>query len=162
MTMHLLRQLRVARGAEASNSAGRISVGFASSDGQTVDQHFGVTSSVVVYSVGKVTAQVERIGEFATNADDAGARLSEKLAWLTGTNVLYATAIGSSASAQLMARGVLPLRASAGSPIQGLVEVLQSELEEGVAEWLAQVTRLKWKMVRREGRLADLLVQEEQ
>lgn len=161
MKMHLLRQLRVAR-STGLKPGGCISAAFASSDAQVVDEHFGSASFFVVYAVGKATAEIDRIGEFATNPEDAGARLGAKLLWLTGVDVVYATAIGSSASAQLMARGVLPLRASAGSPIPGLVEVLQSELEDGVAEWLAQVTRLRWKKVRREGRMKDLQVQEEQ
>lgn len=159
--MDLLRELNVLPPHAEREQEHRISVAFASSDGLVIDQHFGAACSLLVYRVGKTTAQVSKIGEFATIADDSGTRLAAKIEWLEGCDVIYAAAIGSSASAQLMARGVLPLRASPGSPIQGLVEVLQSELDDGVAEWLTQVTRLKKKTLPFSSRTVGLVQQEE-
>jgi hypothetical protein len=74
--------------------------------------------------------------------------------------VVYAAAIGSSASAQLMARGVLPLRTTPGTPIRDLVELVQEEMNEGVAQWLSQITKLKWQAIRRTETFVSLIEQE--
>lgn len=160
--MELLRELTILGGKACAAGDRFITVAFASSDGQFVDQHFGAACTLLVYQVGKATAHIHKIGEFATIADDSGTRLNAKMAWLDDCDVIYASAIGSSASAQLMARGVLPLRASPGSPIQVLVEVLQSEIEDGVAEWLAQVTRLRHKTLPFGSRVVGDPVQQEE
>jgi nitrogen fixation protein NifX len=144
--MLLSRQLSVVGGSVPG--APRLNVAFASSDGHVVDAHFGYAATIFVYSVTKTTAHVSRIGEFTTMEAEQRGRLAAKLVWLGNCDVVYAAAIGSSASAQLMARGVLPLRARAGSPISDLIDVIQEELDGGVAHWLSRVTRFKWQTVR--------------
>jgi nitrogen fixation protein NifX len=156
--MNLTRQMRVVGGPEIVRP--RITVAFASSDGHVVDEHFGYARSVIVYSVSKTTANVVRIGEFATTEGEARGRLGAKLVWLGNCSVVYAAAIGSSASAQLMARGVLPLRTTPGTPIRDLVELVQEEMNEGVAQWLSQITKLKWQAIRRTETFVSLIEQE--
>lgn len=92
---------------------------------------------------------------------DQPGRLAAKLVWLGNCHVVYAAAIGSSASAQLMARGVLPLRARAGSLISELVDVIQEELDDGVAYWLSRITRFKWRTARASETVLSLKEQEE-
>jgi nitrogen fixation protein NifX len=157
--MDLSRQMSVVGGPQSATP--RLSVAFASSDGRVVDAHFGYAASMFVYSVTKTTAHVCRIGEFATKDESQRGRLTAKLVWLGSCHVVYSAAIGSSASAQLMARGVLPLRAGPGTPISELIDVIQEELDAGVAQWLSRVTRFKWQTVRAHQTVLGLKEQEE-
>lgn len=158
--MYLQRELRVI-GSEQAGDEPRVLVAFATSDGARVDQHFGTASCFVVYSVAKTTATLARIGEFATNAHDHGMKLAEKLDWIGCCDAVYATAVGSSASGHLLARGVLPLRVFGGSSIQSLIEALQEDLEEDASHWLDRALRIRRQaLAKRKSRKA--VVQQEE
>ena len=141
--MTLLRQLKVQHSPDDAEGP-CIRVAFASTDGKVVDQHLAVAARFVLFRVSKTTVAVVGIGEFATmpGSEERG-RLATRLAWLSDCDVVYAVAVGSKASMQLMARGVLPLRAPKGSSISAVLLGLQQELDESVAGWLEQVLRFK-------------------
>ncbi len=145
--MALLRHLTVAHSSEPTNGRS-IRVAFASTDGECVDQHLAVASRFAVFSVAKSTIQHLGIGEFTTRHEgDDGGKLGEKVAWLSACDVVYAVAVGSTASLQLMARGVLPLRTPKGTNIKSVLLGLQEELDDRVADWLEEILRFKEDLV---------------
>ncbi len=140
--MPLLRQLDILSGLQPT--ADGVRAAFATSDGVTVDQHLGAASTYLVYLVDNSTAAPITIGDFATSEGSGHEhRLAGRLEWLGQCDLVYAAAIGSSASRRLLARGVLPLRTVSGTEIKSLLPVLQSELNDSIANWRGRNPRLE-------------------
>lgn len=144
--MALKRQLKVmGSDTEASVLDTALKVAFASTDMKTVNQHFGSAKSLVVYAVDPEQVHMLEVYQFGDLAQDGNEnKLADKINALDGCIAVYSQAVGASAVGQLKARGVHPVKVSAGAEIGELLEGLQDELRAGPSAWLA--TAIKSQM----------------
>ncbi len=114
-------------------------IAFASSDRQSVDQHFGAARAFVIYAVDEGRARLEEIAEFGPEAMDGNEdKLAPKLALLEGCAAVFCQAAGASAVQQLLARGIHPVKVEPGTPIAEALAMLRQELRRGPTGWLAR------------------------
>ena len=133
------RQLQVL-GAEDDGTLLRVA--FASSDRETVDQHFGSSRSFVIYGVNPEHIRLLSVAEFGEQDQDGNEdKLLSKLELLDGCIAVYCRACGASAVRQLLAIGVQPVKVAEAARIDELLDSLQSELREGPSTWLAKAIR---------------------
>jgi nitrogen fixation protein NifX len=138
--MALERHLKILdSGTEASWMDAALRVAFASTDMKHVDQHFGAAESFAIYVVDMERTQLLEVAQFGQLEQDGNEdKLAAKLDALEGCIAVYSQAAGASAVAQLKARGIQPVKVSAGAPIADLLVTLQEELRSGPAAWLAR------------------------
>lgn len=130
------RQLQVLDGEDDGTL---LKVAFASSDRETVDQHFGSSRSFVIYGVNPEHSQLLKVIEFGDLEQDGNEdKLVAKLELLEGCIAVYCRACGASAVRQLLAIGVQPVKVAEAARIDEMLESLQSELREGPSAWLAK------------------------
>jgi nitrogen fixation protein NifX len=119
-----------------------LKVAFATSDGKTVDQHFGSAQGFAIYGVNPEKARLLTLSEFGALAQDGNEdKLVNKLALLRGCIAVYSRACGASALRQLLAIEVQPVKVPEDAQIQDLLAALQAELREGPSSWLAKAIR---------------------
>lgn len=116
-----------------------LKVAFASTDRQSVDQHFGSARAFVIYGINPDEFSLVTISEFGELQQDGNEdKLAIKLALLEDCIAVYCRACGASAVKQLLAKGIQPVKVSEGSQIKVLLAQLQQELREGPSSWLAK------------------------
>ncbi len=133
------RQLRVL---DEDQPDSLLKVAFATSDRDTVDQHFGSARSFAIYGVDPHETKLLTVTEFGDLAQDGNEdKLAVKLELLEGCIAVYCRACGASAVRQLLALGVQPVKVSEGAKITELIRALQQELKEGPSSWLAKAIK---------------------
>lgn len=141
MCPQVTRQLALVGSAD-SQQRGALVAAFASSDSVSVDQHFGAALGYSVYAVDAQASRFLRVAEFARVAagdEDTFGKLSGRLDWLADCDIVYCSAIGSSARAHLLQRGVHAIRVAEPTTIADLLASLREELAEHPAKWLQRL-----------------------
>ena len=132
-----------------------LKIAFATTDMETVNQHFGSAKSFAVYAVDRDNAQLLEAAQFGElsqdgndDCKDAGGRamqgaiaedkLSVKIELLNGCAAVYCQAIGGSAINQLIVNNIQPVKVHEGSKIKDLIADLQNEIKAGPSSWLAK------------------------
>lgn len=116
-----------------------LKIAFATTDMETVNQHFGSAKSFAVYAVDMEEAHMLEAAEFGVlNQDGNEDKLSVKLDLLDGCAAVYCQAVGGSAINQLIARNIQPVKVHEGSKIKDLIFDLQNEMKAGPSSWLAK------------------------
>jgi nitrogen fixation protein NifX len=129
-------------------------VAFTTSDGRTIDQHFGMTRDFSVWEVGPEAArEVARVSALATGDAPQGApneeggfaarsdldeddRISARASAIAGCAIVYTVAIGGPAAAKLVARKIHPMKTATEVPIADVVAKLQGVLRGTPPPWL--------------------------
>jgi|GEM_PF-585186 len=125
--------------------AGALKVAFATTDMQTVNQHFGSTASLAIYAFDLEHRDFIEIYKFTELAKDSKEdKLAYKIGILEGCIAVYSSAIGASAVNQLRAKGVQPVKVTTGAEIRDLMDSLQEELLAGPSAWLAQAIKSQY------------------
>ncbi|MAD46614.1 MAG: dinitrogenase iron-molybdenum cofactor [Oceanospirillaceae bacterium] len=130
--------------AEAPADNNALLVAFASMDGDMVDQHFGSAQAFYLYSITADKAEQissQRFGQEKMDGNED--KLKPKLAWLNGADIVYCGSIGGSATRQLMALGITPVKVSGGPDVEELIEALQQQLNGTPEFWLAKIMKNK-------------------
>jgi nitrogen fixation protein NifX len=111
-------------------------VAFTSSDGRTIDRHFGQVSKFDVWEVGP--AQAGFVGQVTaiTTGEDEEDRTEARAAAVAGCTIVYTVQIGGPAAAKLVARRVHPMKTGAEIPIAEVVGKLQEVLRGTPPPWL--------------------------
>jgi nitrogen fixation protein NifX len=116
-----------------------LKIAFATTDMETVNQHFGSAKSFAVYAVDMDDAQLLEAAEFGELSQDGNEdKLSVKIALLEGCVAVYCQAVGGSAINQLIAKNIQPVKVHDGSKIKDLITDLQNEIKAGPSSWLAK------------------------
>ncbi|MGR9108921.1 MAG: nitrogen fixation protein NifX [Gammaproteobacteria bacterium] len=116
-----------------------LKVAFATTDMKHVDQHFGAAKSFSIYAVDQDQFRFVEANEFGKLAMDGNEdKLAAKIEALKGCIAVYTQAVGASAIGQLKAKGIQPVKVSAGAEIKDLLKSLQQELRQGPSAWLAK------------------------
>lgn len=111
-------------------------VAFTSSDGITVDQHFGQTDRFFLWEVGPQTAQFLEHVDAAGLGGDTEDRTTARAAALEGCSLVYTVQVGGPAAAKLVARRVHPMKTKTEVSIESLVAQLQGVLKNRPPPWL--------------------------
>ena len=135
--MTITRQFTVL--SDEVSEAQLLKVGFATSDGVVVDQHFGSASAMAIFGVDPEQSRLLAMAEFGQLSQDANEdKLVHKLALLEGCIAVYCRACGASAVRQLLAIQVQPVKVTEDTRIKDLIQALQEELKAGPSAWLAK------------------------
>ena len=134
--MAVTRQLKVV---SDNDDATLFKVAFATSDGLSVNQHFGSAKSFALYGIDFENAYLLEIAEFgALDQDGNEDKLVTKLKLLEDCIAVYCRACGASAVRQLLELNVQPIKVSEDTSIKDLIGALQLELGQGPSGWLAK------------------------
>ncbi len=116
-----------------------LKIAFASTDMETVDQHFGSAKSFAIYAVDMEDSQLLEVAQFGELSQDGNEdKLSVKIELLDGCAAVYCQAVGGSAINQLIAKGIQPVKVHEGGKIKDLIVDLQNEIKAGPSNWLAK------------------------
>jgi nitrogen fixation protein NifX len=105
-----------------------LKVAFATTDMETVNQHFGSAKSFAVYAVDMENSELLEAAQFGELSQDGN---EDKLS-------VYCQAIGGSAINQLVLKNIQPIKVHEGSKIKDLIVDLQNEMKAGPSSWLAK------------------------
>jgi nitrogen fixation protein NifX len=140
--MSLERRLHIVCEEENHFMDTALKIAFATSDMNTVNQHFGSAKSFAIYAVNQDETQLLEAAQFGVLAQDGNEdKLSVKIDLLAGCAAVYCQAIGTSAINQLIAKGIQPVKVHEGSKIVDLLSDLQNELKAGPSSWLAKAMK---------------------
>ncbi|TAK62396.1 nitrogen fixation protein NifX [Methylobacter sp.] len=116
-----------------------LKIAFATTDMETVNQHFGSAKSFAIYAVNMDDAQLLEAAEFGELQQDGNEdKLSVKIELLNGCAAVYCQAVGGSAINQLIAKNIQPVKVHEGGKIKDLIVDLQNEMKAGPSNWLAK------------------------
>ena len=116
-----------------------LKIAFATTDMETVDQHFGSAKSFAVYAVDRENSKLLEAAQFGELSQDGNEdKLSVKIELLGGCAAVYCQAVGGSAINQLIANNIQPVKVHEGSKIKDLIVDLQTEIKAGPSSWLAK------------------------
>jgi len=116
-----------------------LKIAFATTDMETVNQHFGSAKSFAVYAVDRDNSQLLEAAQFGELSQDGNEdKLSVKIELLNGCAAVYCQAVGGSAINQLIAKNIQPVKVHEGSKINDLIADLQNEIKGGPSSWLAK------------------------
>ena len=119
-------------------------VAFATSDGESVNQHFGSSQGFHVFGISADAATLMAIKVFPKEKKDGSEdKLKPRLSWLHGSDLVYVGSVGGSATRQLIMLGVHPLVVKGGTEIEEIIEALQAELKASLSPMLARVIKQK-------------------
>jgi nitrogen fixation protein NifX len=112
-------------------------VAFASSDGVTVNRHFGLSEAYYLWELDQQNASfVEKIE--TSDVGDLEDKTLARAQALEGCTLVYSMQIGGPAAAKLVARRIQPLKTGTEQPIESLVAKLQSALHGQPPPWLSK------------------------
>jgi nitrogen fixation protein NifX len=116
-----------------------LKIAFATTDMETVNQHFGSAKSFAIYAVDMDDAQLLEAAQFGELQQDGNEdKLSVKIELLNGCAAVYCQAVGGSAINQLIAKNIQPVKVHEGGKIKDLIVDLQNEMKAGPSSWLAK------------------------
>jgi len=116
-----------------------LKIAFATTDMETVNQHFGSAKSFAIYAVDMDDAQLLEAAQFGELSQDGNEdKLSVKIELLNGCAAVYCQAVGGSAINQLIAKNIQPVKVHEGGKIRDLIVDLQNEMKAGPSSWLAK------------------------
>lgn len=116
-----------------------LKVAFATTDMETVNQHFGSAKSFALYAVDMDNSELLEVAQFGELSQDGNEdKLSVKIELLSGCAAVYCQAIGGSAINQLVLKNIQPVKVHDGSKIKDLITDLQNEIKAGPSNWVAK------------------------
>jgi nitrogen fixation protein NifX len=117
-------------------------VAFTSTDGKTIDLHFGQASEYWIWDVGPERAEpLGRVSPLVTEgapgeALDEEDRTRARANAVAGCAIVYTQQIGGPAAAKLVARRVHPMKTGGEVPIADVIAKLQEVLKGNPPPWL--------------------------
>lgn len=114
-------------------------VAFTSTDGRTIDQHFGMTRDFWIWEIGPDRAeQVAQVTALPVGEDeeDEEDRIAARANAIADCTIVYTVQIGGPAAAKLVARRIHPMKTTTEVPIADVVVKLQDVLKGNPPPWL--------------------------
>lgn len=111
-------------------------IAFTSTDGITIDQHFGQCERFHIWEVGPHEAAfVEAVAVTAHGGDEED-RIAARAALLADCAIVYTMQIGGPAAAKLVARKIHPMKTTVATGLRETVAKLQNVLQGNPPPWL--------------------------
>ncbi|HZV81621.1 MAG TPA: nitrogen fixation protein NifX [Geobacteraceae bacterium] len=111
-------------------------VAFTSSNGETIDQHFGQCSHFHIWEIGPDRSEPLTTVSAVSTAEDEEDRISSRADAIDDCAIVYTMQIGGPAAAKLVARRIHPMKTNAEVPVQEIVAKLQEVLQGNPPPWL--------------------------
>lgn len=111
-------------------------VAFTSTDGKTIDQHFGMTQEYWIWEVGPERAEfLTRVSPLITEGDEED-RTAARANAVAECAIVYTVQIGGPAAAKLVARKIHPMKTMTELPVADAIAKLQAVLKGSPPPWL--------------------------
>ncbi|HTP65737.1 MAG TPA: nitrogen fixation protein NifX [Geobacteraceae bacterium] len=111
-------------------------VAFTSSNGEMIDQHFGMTESFSIWEVAPHEAYVVETVSVKKHDGDEEDKIAARVALLKECAIVYTMQIGGPAAAKLVATKIQPMKTNTEVPIAEIVAKLQGVLQGNPPPWL--------------------------
>lgn len=123
-------------------------VAFATTGGKAIDEHFGRAGSFAIHDVtpeGSTFVELRRVAEGDLDTDVVTTRgmgpahddaIATKIGKLADCKIVYFSEIGGPSAAKLVQRGIMPLKADAGTSIEAAAETLVETMRTRPAPWM--------------------------
>ncbi|HBA73140.1 MAG: nitrogen fixation protein NifX [Geobacteraceae bacterium GWC2_55_20] len=111
-------------------------IAFTSSNGETIDQHFGQCQCFHIWDVEPNEAaflEVVSVGEHGSDEED---RIAARAQLLSGCAIVYTVQIGGPAAAKLVAQKIHPMKTNCEVGMKETVEKLQEVLRGNPPPWI--------------------------
>lgn len=112
-------------------------VAFTSSDGKTIDLHFGQTDSFEVWDIAR--ERFAYVGKRTTKSEAFGHEEDKTIAranLVADCKIVYTMQIGGPAAAKLVSRRIQPMKTNTETPIAEVIDKLQEVLKGRPPPWL--------------------------
>lgn len=116
-----------------------MNIAFASSNGESIDQHFGWSKTFYLYKVKKDSSKLLDIIDSSEEPEGEKEKLNYKIGTISESDIMYCTQIGPTASKMIQAAGVHPVRVAEGETIVDSISKLQEMLNDAPAPWLLRI-----------------------
>jgi nitrogen fixation protein NifX len=111
-------------------------IAFTSTDGKTVDQHFGMATAFHLFEIGpESSVPAGTVGVIAVGEDEED-RIAARANAVAGCVIVYTMQIGGPAAAKLVARKIQPMKTGTEVAISDLIGRLQEALRGTPPPWL--------------------------
>lgn len=111
-------------------------VAFTSTDGETIDQHFGMARNFHVWEVGPEEARFVAEVAAVDSGGDEEDRIAARAGAICDCAIVCTVEIGGPAAAKLIARRIHPMKTGSEAPVSGMVGKLQEVLKGNPPPWL--------------------------
>ena len=115
-------------------------IAFASSDGISVNQHFGWSKSFELYRVTSETAEYIKTLDSSQDAiEDEHEKLAYKIGTVKEADIMFCSQIGPTASKMVLASKIYPMRSAENELIEEAIKKLQELLLGNPPPWLLRI-----------------------
>jgi len=114
-------------------------IAFASSSGESIDQHFGWSKSFYLYDISKESSEFLSVIDSSNEPEGEKEKLNYKIGTISGADIMYCTQIGPTASKMIQGSGVHPVRVADGERITDAISKIQEMLNDSPAPWLLRI-----------------------
>ncbi|MFZ2890034.1 NifB/NifX family molybdenum-iron cluster-binding protein [Sulfuricurvum sp.] len=115
-------------------------IAFASSDGVTVNQHFGWSKSFELYRITDQSAEYVKTLDSSQDAiEDEHEKLAYKISTVKEADIMYCAQIGPTASKMVLASKIYPMRSGENDRIDETIVKLQELLLGNPPPWLQRI-----------------------
>jgi nitrogen fixation protein NifX len=122
-------------------------VAFATTDGNTINEHFGRSGTFAIYDLSKDGHRFVEMRKFAEGEDKAVTgtrdmgeihedRVQSKVDRLADCKIIYLTEIGGPSAARLVRKGIMPLKVKESTPIEDALQQLLESIRKTPPPWL--------------------------
>jgi nitrogen fixation protein NifX len=111
-------------------------IAFTTSNGETIDLHFGQCPTFHIWEVGPDEAYFLKTVTVGENGEDEEDRIAARAELLSECTIVYTVAIGGPAAAKLVARRVHPMKTNVEVSLKESVEKFQEVLRGNPPPWL--------------------------
>ncbi len=111
-------------------------VAFTSSNGEMIDQHFGMTESFAIWEVAPDEAYAVETIPVVKHEGDEEDKIAARVALLKDCAIVYTMQIGGPAAAKLVSKKIQPMKTTTEVPIADIVAKLQGVLQGSPPPWL--------------------------
>lgn len=112
-------------------------VAFTSSDGKTIDRHFGMADRFHVWEVGpEESTFLTEVPAPADGGEDEEDRIAARAGAIAGCAIVCTLRIGGPAAAKLVARRIHPMKTGIETPVADVLGRLQEVLKGNPPPWL--------------------------
>ncbi|MBI5419224.1 MAG: nitrogen fixation protein NifX [Deltaproteobacteria bacterium] len=111
-------------------------VAFTSTNGEKVDQHFGMARNFFVWEVGPDKAKFLAEVTALTDGEDDEDKIAARANAIAGCAIVYTMQIGGPAAAKLVARRIHPMKTTTEVAVTEVLAKLQEVLKGNPPPWL--------------------------
>jgi len=114
-------------------------IAFASSDGKTIDQHFGWSKIFYLFEIDRDNFNLVKLIDSSQEIENEQEKLNYKIQTIEDADIMYCTQIGPTASKMVQSAGIHPVRVANGEQIVDAISQIHNMLKENTPMWLLRI-----------------------